>query len=147
VAKLFSGGCRGTGATLIGARVTGVGATSGFSVEGGTAWRVQGADGAESVVSSVGGGGGGGGSGGAGGAFVGVGCALGAGCALVDACGAIDVDSSGALWVLPRNASMTSGTATTADATAIMAIVACLVRYHGAAGGRNVSVLVSEARS
>ena len=71
---MFSGGCRGTGATLIGARVTGVGATSGFSVDG-VASRVHGAVGAESV-SSVGGGGGGGGGGGSGGgrgAFVGVG--------------------------------------------------------------------------
>ena len=43
VAELFSGGCRGCGATLIGARVAGVRVTpmSGFSVGGGAAGRVQ----------------------------------------------------------------------------------------------------------
>ena len=43
VAELFSGGCRGCGATLIGARVAGVRVTpmSGFCVGGGAAGRVQ----------------------------------------------------------------------------------------------------------
>jgi hypothetical protein len=69
---LFSVGCRGTGATLIGALVTGVRVTptSGFSVGDGVHGPGCGYAGAESV-SSVGGGGGG--SGGAGGALVGVG--------------------------------------------------------------------------
>ena len=72
---------------------------------------------------------------------------LGAGCALVDACGATDVDSSGPVAGLLRSTSMTTGTATAADAAAISAIVAALVRYHGRGGGLNVSVLLFGVRS
>jgi hypothetical protein len=73
--------------------------------------------------------------------------ALGAGWALVDACGATDVDSSGPAAGPVRNTTMTTGTATTAAAATMSAIVACLVRYQGRSGGRNINVLLSEARS
>ena len=148
VAELFSEGCRGTGATLIGARVTGVRVTptSGFSVGSG-AGRVHCgwvSAGAESVSS-------GGGGGGGGGALIGVGSALlGAGWAPVDGCGATDVDSAGPVAGVPGllgHTSRTSGTATAADAAAIIAIVACLVRYHGGGGDLNVNALLFEARS
>jgi len=80
--------------------------------------------------------------------MTGVGSApLGVACDVVDACGATDVASSGPAAGLSPNTSMTTGRATTAAAMAISAIVACLLRYHGARGGRNVSVLLSEARS
>jgi hypothetical protein len=80
--------------------------------------------------------------------LTGVGSALlGVGCGVVDACGATDVDSSGPAAGLSRNTSMRTGRATAANATATSAIIACLVRYHGARGGRKVSVLLSEARS
>jgi hypothetical protein len=42
---------------------------------------------------------------------------------------------------------MTTGTATAADAAAISAIVACLVRYHGCGGALNVNAVTVEARS
>jgi hypothetical protein len=72
---------------------------------------------------------------------------MGTGWALVDACGATDVEGAGLVEGLSGNTSRTIGTATAADATAISAIVACLVRYHGGGGGLNVKVLVFEARS
>ena len=67
--------------------------------------------------------------------------------AVVDACGATEVDWPGPVEESPGHTSKTRGTATAAAATAMSAIVACLVRYHGAGGGRNVSVLLFEARS
>jgi hypothetical protein len=72
---------------------------------------------------------------------------LGVGWALVDACGGTDVGDPGPVEGLSRNTSMTTGAATAADATATSAIIACFVRYHGAGRGRNVNVLVFEARS
>jgi len=72
---------------------------------------------------------------------------LGVGWALVDACGATDVDPSGPAAGPLRNTTMTTGTATAAAAAAMSAIVACLVRYQGLGGGRNVNELLSEARS
>jgi hypothetical protein len=42
---------------------------------------------------------------------------------------------------------MTTGTATAANAAAISAIPACLVRYHGGGGVLNVNPLLFEARS
>jgi hypothetical protein len=71
---------------------------------------------------------------------------VGAGWALVDACGETDVDSPGLLAGL-GHMSTTTGTATAADAAAISAILACLVRYHGDGGARNVNALLFEARS
>jgi hypothetical protein len=68
---------------------------------------------------------------------------LGDGWALVDTCGATDVDCWGPVEGLLGNTSKTIGTAT---AAAISVMVAGLVRYHGAGGGRNVNVLL-EARS
>ena len=133
---MFSVGVRGWGATLIGARVTGVRVTptSGFWVAAGAAGRVHGWVSAE-PVSSVGGGGGGAG-------LIGVGEALlGAGWAVVDACGATDVDCSGPVAGPSGGTSMTIDPATAADALAISTIVACFVRYHGAGGALNVSVL------
>lgn len=142
-----SGGRRGTGATLIGARVT---STCGFS-SGGGAERVQSGwlyVGAEPVSAAGGGGGGGGGGGSGGGALIGVGAALlGTGWADVDGFGATDVDCSGLVAESPPNASRTIGTATAAVATAIRAIFAGLVRYHGGGGDLNVNVLLFEARS
>jgi len=86
-------------------------------------------------VSSVGGGRGGAG-------LIGVGEALlGAGWAVVDACGATDVDCSGPVAGPSGGTSMTIDPATAADALAISTIVACFVRYHGAGGALNVSVL------
>ena len=136
MAELFSVGVRGWGATLIGARVTGVRVTptSGFCVGTGATGRVHGWVSAE-PVSSVGGGGGGAG-------LIGVGEALlGAGWAVVDACGATDVDCSGPVAGPSGRTSMTIDPATAADALAISTIVACFVRYHGAGGALNVSVL------
>jgi hypothetical protein len=72
---------------------------------------------------------------------------LGAGCALVDGCGATDVDFEGAVAGLLESTSITIGTATAADAAAISAMVACLVRYHGRGGALNVNSLIFEARS
>jgi hypothetical protein len=43
--------------------------------------------------------------------------------------------------------SMTIGAATAVDAVATSTIVACFVRYHGAGGALNVSVLLFEVRS
>jgi hypothetical protein len=77
-----------------------------------------------------------------------VGCALvGAGWALVDVCGETDVDSPGLPAGLLGHTSTTTGTATAADAAAISAIVACLVRYHGGGGALNVNALLFDARS
>jgi hypothetical protein len=137
------GGRHGVGATLVGSRVTGVGVTptSGLWVAGagrvhGSGWLTAGAE----AGSPVGGGGGGGG-----GALVGLSSAEpGAGSGLVEACGATDVDRSGSVPGLPRNTSMTTGTATATAVAAINTIVACLVRYHGRGGGPNVRVLMSE---
>jgi hypothetical protein len=42
---------------------------------------------------------------------------------------------------------MTIGTATAADAAAMSAIVAFLVRYHGCGGDLNVNAVSLEARS
>jgi hypothetical protein len=72
---------------------------------------------------------------------------VGVGCALVDGCGATDVDFEGPVAGLLENTSMTTGTATAADAAAINAIVACLVRYHGCGGALNVNAVSFEARS
>ena len=72
---------------------------------------------------------------------------LGDGWALVDTCGATDVDCWGPVEGLLGNTSKAIGTATAADAAAISVMVAGLVRYHGAGGGRNVNVLLLEARS
>jgi hypothetical protein len=72
---------------------------------------------------------------------------VGAGCALVDTCGETDVDSPGLLAGLLGHTSTTTGTATAADAAAISAILACLVRYHGGGGGLNVNALLFEGRS
>lgn len=145
---MLSDGCRGTGATLIGALVTGVRVTpmSGFSV--GDCVHGSGCvyAGAESVSSVGGGGRGGGGRGGGWGVSIGVGCVLGAVGALVDAFGETDVDSPGLLAGLLGHTSMTTGTAKVADAAAISAIRACLVRYHGG-GALNVKALLLEARS
>jgi hypothetical protein len=103
----------------------------------GSGWLTAGAD----AGSSVGGGAGGGGGGG--GALVGLSSAEpGEGSGLVDACGATDVERSGSVPGLPRNTSMTTGTATAT--AAISTIVACLVRYHGRGGGPNVRALMSE---
>jgi hypothetical protein len=80
--------------------------------------------------------------------LVGVGSALlGVGCTVVDGCGAADVDVVGSVAGLLDVASKTTGTATAADATAMSAIVACLVRYHGGGGVRNVNPPLFEARS
>jgi hypothetical protein len=80
--------------------------------------------------------------------LVGVGSALlGVGCALVDGCGATDVDVEGSVAGLLDNARKTTGTTTAADATAMSAIVACLVRYHGGGGALNVNPPSFEARS
>jgi hypothetical protein len=72
---------------------------------------------------------------------------VGAGWALVDACGERDVDPPGLLAGLLGHTSTTTGTATAADAAAISAILACLVRYHGDGGALNVNALLFEARS
>jgi hypothetical protein len=72
---------------------------------------------------------------------------VGAGWALVDACGEMDVDSPGLLAGLLGHTSTTTGTATAADAAAISAILAGLVRYHGGGGALNVKALLFEARS
>jgi hypothetical protein len=72
---------------------------------------------------------------------------LGAAGAVVDGCGATDVDGAGPVEELSGHASTTIGTTTAAATTAASAILACLVRYQGSGGARNVSVLVSDARS
>jgi hypothetical protein len=75
------------------------------------------------------------------------GALLGTGWVVVDGRGVTDVDCSGPDAESPRNASRTIGTATAAAATAIRAILACLVRYQGEGGALNVNVLLFEARS
>jgi hypothetical protein len=72
---------------------------------------------------------------------------LGVGWAVVDGRGATDVDCSGPVVVLLGQASRTIGTTTAADAAAMSAIRACLVRYHGGGGVRNVNALLFVARS
>jgi hypothetical protein len=140
VAELLADGCRGTGATLIGARVTPI---SGFCVGSGaervqSGWLYVGAE----LVSSAGGGGGGG-SGGGGALTGGASKVVSAGRTLVDGCGATDVDSAGRFARPVGQMSRTTGTAT---AAAISAIVACFVRYHGGGGALNVNALLFEAR-
>jgi hypothetical protein len=79
--------------------------------------------------------------------MIGVGVAVrGVDGAVVDVRGTTDSGASGPVG-LSRNTSMTIGTATAADPAAISAIAARLVRYHRRGGGRNVNVLLSEARS
>ena len=72
---------------------------------------------------------------------------LGAAGAVVEGCGATDVDGAGPVEELSGHASTTIGTTTAAATTATSAILARLLRYQGSGGARNVSVLVSEARS
>jgi hypothetical protein len=80
--------------------------------------------------------------------LIGVGGALlGAGWVLIDGRGATDVDSTGLVAGALRKVSRTIGTATAAEATAMSAILACLVRYHGGGGDLNVNELMSDARS
>jgi hypothetical protein len=66
---------------------------------------------------------------------------------LADGWGATDVDGPGAGAALSGHASTTTGTIIAAAATTSSAIPACLVRYQGSGGRRNVKVLLSEARS
>jgi hypothetical protein len=75
------------------------------------------------------------------------GALLGTGWAVEDGCGATDVDGPGAVERLSGHRISTMGTITAADATAISVTLACLVRYHGGGGARNVKVLLLEARS
>ena len=143
-------GPRGCGATLIGDRVTLI---SGPFVcrgcTGGGSYLGAGFTG-EAAVSEGGGGGGsgggGGGSGGGGGASGGGGSLLLAtetGAALVGAVGVTDDVTWSTVLPEPRNTSSTPDTtiaATAADA-AMIAVVACPVRYHGVGAGLKLQVL------
>jgi hypothetical protein len=128
VAELFWGGCRGTGATLIGALVMGVGApVVGFCGGSRVAGDHCGVSGA--AVSSVGDGGGGGANSGGGRTLTGAGGAplLGVGSGLVDACGSTEVGCAGPGGGPVRAASTTIGTATAAEAATMSATAAGLV--------------------
>jgi hypothetical protein len=75
------------------------------------------------------------------------GAMLGGGLTVVDGCGATDVEGCGPVEALSGQRSMTIGTTTAADTAATAATLACLVRYHGGGGVRNLNVLLLDARS